>query len=163
MPAATPPSSREMARISMLVAKNDINAAGIPSESPRISMPLRPKRSPRAPRYSTEIDRPSENPTATRLRPTCEASSSLPIWGRPTLATDRFMFATPAPRMRAVRAAADLALLRPDAPDPLDTVGDEEVAIVSILPEFLTRAPIALLWTYVDQAIGGEFACPALP
>jgi hypothetical protein len=52
------------------------------------------------------------------------------------------MFATPAPKMRAVSAAADLALLSTGVPAALLGVDEEDDAMVSILPEFLARAPV---------------------
>jgi hypothetical protein len=52
------------------------------------------------------------------------------------------MFATPAPKMRAVSAAADLALLSTGV--PLALLGEDEgdEAMFSILPEFLARASL---------------------
>ncbi|MEZ4716286.1 MAG: hypothetical protein R2851_09380 [Caldilineaceae bacterium] len=44
----------------MLGAKPQTSAAGMASETPRMSMSLRPLRSPKAPNQSTEQARPSE-------------------------------------------------------------------------------------------------------
>jgi hypothetical protein len=65
--------------------------------------------------------------------------------------------------MRAVSAAADLALLSTRVPAALLGEDEDVDTMFSILPEFLRRAPIALLWKHAVQEIGGEFACPALP
>src|SRR5436190_23923355 len=74
-----------------------------------------------APKYRTEAARPSEYPTAIRLRVVCDESKAWPIDGSATLATARFRLATAATRISAIRTSPARAgdtdassMLRPD-------------------------------------------------
>jgi hypothetical protein len=60
MPADRPPRSRAAMRTSMVGANAASRHAGIDSATPRMSMSLRPYRSPRAPSHSTDAASPRE-------------------------------------------------------------------------------------------------------
>ena len=60
MPAERPPSIRAMKSTVSVGAYAARRHAGTESDTPRISISLRPYRSPSAPRYSTDAARPSE-------------------------------------------------------------------------------------------------------
>ena len=60
MPAATPPSNRAAISVWMFGAHAARRQAGTEISTPRRSISLRPYRSPSAPRYSTDMARPSE-------------------------------------------------------------------------------------------------------
>src|SRR5580765_5348910 len=109
IPAASPPPTRAMNNTvsdGAYAASNDI---GIANDVPRMSNSFRPYRSPSAPNQRTEHARPSEYPTAIRSSVVWLESKCFPIDGNATFATERFRFATAAPRINAANTRPGLA------------------------------------------------------
>ena len=101
MPAATPVKMRPATSTSVVGAQALMALAGTVSARPSSSMRRRPCRSPMAPRYSTDIASPSVQPSAISVRPVCDVPRLPLMSGSATLATDRLMLLTSAPRMSA--------------------------------------------------------------